>query len=113
VSSRIINGVSRTVDVSDVTRLWEDDDSDAGRSRRRMRQTSNRDKEGEISDGKSDASYHERQSLAANSTPADGGFNAGLELLSSRERLLQSTDGSAAAPRQSSAMMIAIQQAPE
>jgi hypothetical protein len=122
VSSRIVNGMSRTVDVLEVMGLWGDGDSDAGRSRRRTQQSSNRDKEGEISGGKSDASYHQRlhfQSLAAaglssDSALADGGANAGSKLLSARERLLQSAGGSAgAAPGQSSAMMIAIQQAPE
>jgi hypothetical protein len=122
VSSRIVNGMSRTVDVLEVMGLWGDGDSDAGRSRRRMQQSSNRDKEGQISGGKSDASYNKRlhfQSLAsaglsADSALAEGGANAGSKLLSARERLLQGAGGSAgAAPGQSSAMMIAIQQAPE
>jgi hypothetical protein len=60
-----------------------------GRSRRRIQQSSNRDKEGEISYGKSDASYHKRlhfQSLAAaglsaDSTLADGGANAGSKFI--------------------------------
>jgi hypothetical protein len=51
--------------------------------------------------------------LLADSTHADGGANAGSELLSARERLLQSGGGSAVAPGQSSAMMTTIQQAPE
>jgi hypothetical protein len=49
----------------------------------------------------------------ADSTLADGGANAGSKLYSGEERLLQSDDGSAAAPRRSGAIMIAIQQAPE
>jgi hypothetical protein len=83
-----------------------------------MKQISNRVKEGEISGGKSDASYHKRlhfhsrAGLSADSTFADGGANIGSKLLSSRERLLQAAGGFAAAPGQSSAMMIAIQQAP-
>jgi hypothetical protein len=80
-----------------------------------MQQISNRDKEG--AGGKSDASFYKRlhlQSLAvADSALADGGANGGPTLLSLRERLLQSTVGYAAAPRQSSAMIIAIQQTPE
>jgi hypothetical protein len=85
--------------------------------------------------GKSDASYHKRlyfqrlaaagfsadsilvdggtNALSAKSTLEDGGANAGLKLLPGRERLLQDAGGSAAAPRQSSAMMLAIQQATE
>jgi hypothetical protein len=121
VSSRIVNGMSRTVDVLEVMGLWGDGDSDVGRSRRRMKHTSNRDKDGEISGGKSDASYQKRlhfQSLAAaglsaDSGLADGGATAGSKLLSARERLLQGAGGSGGAPGQSSAMMIAIQQAPE
>ena len=63
VSLRIVNGMSRTdVDVLEVMRLWGDGDSVTGRSRRRMQQTSNRDKEGEISGGNCDASYHKETS---------------------------------------------------
>ncbi len=54
--------------------------------------------------------------MSADSALADhGGANAGSKLLSARERVLQGAGGSAAgAPGgQSSAMMIAIQQAPE
>jgi hypothetical protein len=55
VNSRIVTGMSRTVDVLEVMRRWGDGDSEAGRSRRRMQQTSSRDKEWELSSGKSDA----------------------------------------------------------
>jgi hypothetical protein len=51
--------MSRNVDLLEVMRLWGDGDSGTGRSCRRMQQTSNRDKGGEISGGKSDASYHD------------------------------------------------------
>jgi hypothetical protein len=49
------------------------------------------------------------------SSLANGGINAGSKLPSARERLLQNAGGSAAAPGQSSTMiiLIAFQQAPE
>jgi hypothetical protein len=80
-----------------------------------------RDKEGENSGSKSDASYRKRlhfqslvaASLSSNSTLADGGDNAGSKLLSARARLLQGAGDSVAAPDQASAIMLDIQQAPE
>ena len=120
VGSKIVNGMSRTVDVLEVMGLWGSGESDVARTRRRMKQASSRDKDEEISGGMSDASYQKRlqfQSLAASGMSADagldGGAPAGSKLLSARERLLQGAGGAAAAPGQSSAMMLAIQQAPE
>jgi hypothetical protein len=76
-------------------------------------------KEGEISGGKSNASYHKRlhfqrlaaAGLSANSTLCRRRHHSRIQKKSARERLLQGAGGSAAAPWQSSAMvmMIAIQ----
>jgi hypothetical protein len=118
VSSYIVNGMSRTVDVLEVMGLWGSGESDAAQSRRRMKQ---RDEDDEISGGKSDASFQKRlqfQSLAASGLSPDSAFPDGVaasgsKLLSARERLHQGGPGASAAPGQSSAMMIVIQQAPE
>jgi hypothetical protein len=49
----------------------------------------------------------------SNHVLADGGANAGSKLFEARERVLQGAGGSPAAPGQSNAKMIAIQDAPE
>jgi hypothetical protein len=60
VSSRIVNGISRMVDLLKVMRLWGEGDSDAGQRHRCIQQTSSYYKESELSSGKSDASFHKR-----------------------------------------------------
>jgi hypothetical protein len=112
ISSKIVNGMSRTLDLLDVTGCWGDG-STFSLSRKKVKQ----DQDNEISAGMSDAVYQKRaqyQALAA----AGRGFDAqigesvsgGARLLSARERLQQ---GAGAGPGQSTAMMLVIQQSPE
>jgi hypothetical protein len=110
MSSRIVNGMIRTVDALKVTGLWEDGDSDAGRSRRRMQETSNRDKEGELSDKGSilaitdDFIYKGGRFCSCRRRR-----QCRIQIACSKRVLLQSAGSFAAAPGQSSAI-IAIQQ---
>jgi hypothetical protein len=119
VSSSIVNGMSRMVDVLDVMGLWGGGNSSGASSRLRMQQMSSKNEmvaDDEMPGGKSDASYQRRlhfQSLAAagistEAATADGG----AKILSARERLQQ---GGAAGggPAQNSAMAMAIQQSPD
>jgi hypothetical protein len=99
VSSSIVNGMSRTVDVLDVMGLWGDGGGGAtgASGRLRMQQMSKNDTlDYEMSGGRSDTSYQRRlhfQSLAAAGVSAEaamGDVNApGSKMLSARERLQQ------------------------
>lgn len=123
VSSSIVNGMSRAVDVLDVMGLWGDGGSGAtgASGRLRMQQMSKNDTlDDEMSGGRSDASYQRRlhfQSLAAAGIPAEaamGDGNApGSKMLSARERLHQGGAAGAGAGAQNTAVAMAIQQSPD
>lgn len=108
VSSSIVSGMSRTVDLLEIMGLWGNDAAT---------QAPRRDTDEEISGGKSDASYHKRlqfQSLSATGLSADGAAGetaGGAKILSARERLQQG--GAGAVAGQPTAIMLAIQQMPD
>ena len=108
VSSNIVNGMSRAVDVLAVMGLWGNGDAEA--SRRRRTRSSKADVVDNLAGGKSDACYQRRrrfQTLTSAGLSADTTLHseAGSKLLSARERMQPSVQQSAAS--------LAIQQSPE
>jgi hypothetical protein len=111
-SSSVVNGLSRTVDVLQVMGLWGRDEMVTNR---RRKNASGSDSEDWSAGGKSDASYQRRLNYqkmleAGESTETALGLDTGSKLLSARERLQAGTGSQGA---QSSAVAVAIQQAPE
>jgi Suppressor of forked protein (Suf) len=122
VSSRIVNGLNRTVDFLGVMGLWGDGDFDSAKSRVRAKYAATaKENEEIISGGRSDATYQKRlnyQILMHSGLPSetailDGTGTAGTKTLSARERLQQGAGASAAGSGQGTAIMLAIQQSPE
>ena len=117
VSSSIVNGLSRTVDMLDVMGLWGDGVASSGGARNRSQQQQMSMKalqDEEMPGGSSDATYQQRlkyQSLVASGVNAESAFAdqsaPGNKLLSARERL------GTAGPGQNTAMNMAIQQMPD
>ena len=112
VSSNIVNGMTRLINVLEVTGLWGDGD---GSSARQARLTS-RDYDWDAG-GQSDACYQrrlnfQRRSASGLSIEAALEGEGGSKHLSARERLQQGS-GTINQPAQSSAVQLAIQQAPE
>jgi hypothetical protein len=112
ISSNIINGMSRTVDVLGVMGLWKSGDGVA--APKRSTKSSRNDLQDSLAGGKSDACYQRRlQFLTLTSTgvsadsalPSDA---AGSKLLSVRERFQQ-----AGPSVQQGATSLAVQQSPE
>ena len=102
MSSMIVNGLSRTVDVLDIMGLWGD-----GSNSKRFSKDEDEDDEC-LPGGPSDASYQLRLRYAR--LAASGGNVEGEQsskLLSARERLQQQQ------PSQNTAISMAIQQSPE
>jgi Suppressor of forked protein (Suf) len=124
LSSSIVNGMGRTVDVLEVMGLWGSRDYDGGGnssgSRRRIRPSSAtlRDDIAITSGSMSDASFHKRlefQRMRATGMTYDsmmGDVTAASKLLSARERLQQGA-GAGATAGPTTAIMLAIQQMPE
>jgi len=119
VSSNIVAGMSRAVDVLEILGLWGSGESEVASIRGRMKQALNRDRD-DVSGGNSDISYQKRLRFemkhAAGLTTDSAGTEAGTgsKILSARERLQQSGASAAAAPAgPSTAMTLAIQQSPE
>ena len=117
VSSSIVNGMSRTVDMFGVMGLWGSDDVNVSTRAKKRKGGSDADKNEDISGGKSDASYQDRlafrerlSSGMAGEAAADSAL--GSKILSARERLQQGSTAAMAGGGQS-AMMLAIQQSPE
>lgn len=112
MSSSIVNGLSRTVDMFGVMGLWGSDDM----STRKATKQSDRDED--MPGGKSDLSYQNRigfMTLMAAGMSGDALTDGatGSKILTARERLQQATSSGAAVGGQSSAMMLAIQQSPD
>lgn len=102
VSSKVANGLQRTVDLLGVMGMWGDDSTETHRHRRSPLQ------EDDLPGGKSDTTFQQRLNymeklVAGSSGDADNSSKA----LSARERLQQPMAGAG------SAMMLAIQQSPE
>lgn len=110
ISSKIVNGMGRSVDLLNVMGLWGNDAGMLSSSR-----SSKQDKDDEISGGKSDALFQKRLRYEQeDGMPTDSGAGeAGTKILSARERLQHASAASGAGPGQASAMMLAIQQSPE
>jgi hypothetical protein len=112
ISSNIVSGMSRNVDLLDAMGLWGSGNALAASHKVKQ------DKDDEISGSKSDAVYQMRlqyQTISASGFVADvvggdGGLGTGTKLMSARERLQQ---GATAGPALTSAMMLAIQQSPD
>jgi 1,2-phenylacetyl-CoA epoxidase PaaB subunit len=121
MSSRIVNGLSRAVDVLGVMGLWGDIDFEFSRNRMRAKyMTSNKENSEFACGGRSDTSYQKRLNyhlqmhagLSAESTMHDP-TGAGVKMLSARERLQHGVGASATGPGQGTAILLAIQQSPE
>jgi hypothetical protein len=112
ISSNIINGMSRTVDLLDVTGLWRSGEGAA--AHKRSAKPSMNELEDSLAGGKSDACYQRRldfQNSIATGVSASSGIPsdaAGSKLLSVRERFQQ-----AGPSVQQSAASLAVQQSPE
>ena len=117
-SSRIVNGLGRTVNVLDVMGLW----GDGAGGNQFMNKSNNADGGDDelIPGGKSDRSYQDRlqfaERLAAGVGMMPGGMGGqevlGSKLLSARERL-QQQQGGGGPGFQNTAIQLAIQQNPE
>jgi hypothetical protein len=112
VSSSIVNGMSRLTNVLELVGLWGDGDGVTGRQGKLR----NRESEWDAG-GHSDACYQRRlnfQRRAASGLSIDAALDGegGAKHLSARERLQQGA-GTGNQPAQSSAVQLAIQQAPE
>jgi len=114
-SSRIVNGLGRTVHVLDIMGLWGD-----GTSGKHFNQSSDSGDDELIPGGKSDRSYQDRLQFAERLTAGIGMVPGtlggpevpGSKLLSARERL-QQQQGGAGPGFQNTAIQLAIQQNPE
>ncbi len=114
-SSRIVNGLGRTVHVLDIMGLWGD-----GTGGKQFNQSSDSGDDELIPGGKSDRSYQDRlqfsERLAAGIGMVPGSMGGpempGSKLLSARERL-QHQQGGAGPGFQNTAIQLAIQQNPE
>ena len=111
ISSNIVNGMNRDVDVLEVMGLWGSGES--GAARRRAIKSTIDEAEDNLSGGKSDACYQRRRSFQvmvesglSPDAPAPSEVT-GSKLLSARERF------QAAPSVQQSAASLAIQQSPE
>jgi hypothetical protein len=108
-SSRIVNGLGRTVDVLDIIGLW----GDGTAGRQHLSKLRNEESDEIIPGGKSDRSYQRRlqfaRKLAAGiSVDVTGIAEAGAKTLSARERLQGGTPGF-----QNTPIQMAIQQMPD
>lgn len=124
VSSRIVNGLSRTVDFMGVMGFWGDADVNSAKSRIRAKHNVDPSKDSDefISGGQSDATYQKRlnyqylahSGLAQESNLGEGAVGlAASKALSARERLQHGPGGTGLGPGQGTAIMLAIQQSPE
>lgn len=116
VSSRIVNGMSRTVDLLSVMGLWGTGDYET----RRRKANVNKEYAAEFSGGKSDASFQKRlqfEQMVQSGVSPDGAVveaAAGSKILSARERLAGvSGAGGTSGPGGGTAIMLAIQQSPD
>jgi hypothetical protein len=113
VSSNIVNGMSRALNVLEVMGLWGNDINPS--SSRRKKEAQRSDSEEWSAGGKSDASYQRRltyQMTLESGEPVGTavGAETGTRILSARERL---QTGAGSQGGQSSVVTIAIQQSPE
>ncbi|KAL3903564.1 MAG: hypothetical protein SGILL_010397, partial [Bacillariaceae sp.] len=109
VSSRIVNGLGRTVDVLDIIGLW----GDGTAGRQYLSKFRNEDSDEVIPGGKSDRSYQRRlqfgRKLAAGvNVMASGIADAGAKGMSARDRFQGGTPGF-----QNTPIQMAIQQMPD
>lgn len=117
ISSNIVSGMRRSVNLLEVMGLWSSDGPENPMTQRKMKDQGDDD----VSGGKSDISYYRRlrfeelaaSGLAAEAAAGDAMGVAGAKMLSARERLQQGTPGGAATAGQQTPMMLAIQQSPE
>jgi hypothetical protein len=115
VSSIIVNGMSRSVEVLDVMGLWGSGTPTSDRLRIPTKSASFAEEEGTIPGGNSDALYQQRlrfASLAASGGSVEAG-DTSSKFLTARERLAQQQAGIASAATPGSAINMAIQQSPE
>jgi hypothetical protein len=112
MSSMIVNGLGRSVEVLDVMGLWGSGIPNTTSLRAASSKASASDDEDTIPGGKSDEAYQRRlqfAALASSGGSIDAVGETGSKFLSARERLHQAT---AVAP-QGSAINMALQQSPE
>lgn len=112
MSSMIVNGMGRSVEVLDVMGLWGSGVPNTTTLRTAASKSAAPDDEGTIPGGRSDEAYQGRlqfAALASSGGSVDAVGETGSKFLSARERLQQAT---AVAP-QGSAITIALQQSPE
>jgi Suppressor of forked protein (Suf) len=110
VSSRVVNGLSRTVDVLNVMGLWGSDSSEA-----RSRRVGLHKENSEFSGGKSDICFQKRlmfEKLTQSGESPDAIVpEAGSRVLTARERM--AGPGGASGVGGGTAIMLAIQQSPD
>jgi len=120
ISSNIVNGMSRSVDVLEIMGLWGNNDGSSSRSR--TSSSSKTEWEDDMAGGKSDSCYQRRlhfQQLTASGLSAesamlgDGGAPGagGPKFLSAKDRLQQVGGGGPSG--QNSASQLILQQSPE
>ena len=112
MSSMIVNGMSRSVDVLNIMGLWGSNTSSASGSLLRVSAgKAASDDDEDVPGGQSDGTYQRRlqfATLAASGGSMEAVGDTGSKFLSARERLQQ-----AAVAPQGSAINVAIQQSPE